>query len=381
MAGIPSTGIPSPRSVTLNNVSKVYPGGCQAVRELCLEVASGELLVIVGPSGCGKSTTLRMIAGLESPTSGEIRLGDQLANRLRPRPRDRDVAMVFQSDALYPHMTVRQNMAFALKRRRTPPAKINASLQETAKMLSIESLLQRRPSELSGGEQQRVALGRAMVRRPSLFLLDEPLSNLDPQLRAQLREEIALLHQRLGTTMLYVTHDQTEAMTLGHRLALMDQGVLQQLGKPLEVYRRPANRFVATFIGSPAMNLLAGEVTDDRFRSTNHAAECRVPGAPPGAAVLGVRPEEIVVAPPGELPFALAKRTRIEPLGHESIVHLEVAGQPFRARASTQAAGDWPAEANIALRRTASHHATVHPSAAVHLFTNDAEGRAIWHAG
>ncbi len=250
--------------VILKHLDKTYPNGYQAVRDVSLEIADGEFIVLVGPSGCGKSTTLRMVAGLEETTGGEIRIGNRLVNDVAPG--DRDIAMVFQNYALYPHMSVYQNMAFGLKMRRTPKAEIEKRVREAAAILSIESLLDRRPRELSGGQRQRVALGRAIVREPKVFLFDEPLSNLDAKLRVQMRTEIARLHQRLKTTIIYVTHDQVEAMTLGDRIVLMDRGVIQQIDSPLAIYQRPANQFVASFIGSPAMNFIRGQIEGSVFR-------------------------------------------------------------------------------------------------------------------
>ena len=247
--------------VRLRNVNKTYAGDVRAVSDANLDIRDGELMVLVGPSGCGKSTTLRMIAGLEDISSGDVFIGDQRVNDLEPG--DRDIAMVFQNYALYPHMSVRQNMSFGLRMRNTPRPEIEHRVAEAAKILSIEPLLDRRPRELSGGQRQRVALGRAIVRQPNVFLFDEPLSNLDAKLRVQMRTEIARLHNRLNTTMVYVTHDQVEAMTLGDRIVIMNQGVIQQIDTPLNIYNRPANRFVAGFIGSPAMNFFAGTVVGD----------------------------------------------------------------------------------------------------------------------
>ena len=262
--------------VTLTGVHKRYPDGFHAVRGVDLEIADGELVVLVGPSGCGKSTTLRMVAGLEEVSEGQVHIGDRLVNDVEPG--DRDIAMVFQNYALYPHMTVRANMAFGLKMRRTPKAEIRERVGRAAEMLGIEPMLDRRPRELSGGQRQRVALGRAIVRDPAAFLFDEPLSNLDAKLRAETRTEIAGLHERLGATMIYVTHDQVEAMTLGQRLVLMNHGVVQQVDTPLEVYNNPANRFVATFIGSPPMNLIEGVVQGGQFTADGVDASWSVPG-------------------------------------------------------------------------------------------------------
>ena len=247
--------------VEFQNVEKRYPGDVLAVDSLNLRIEDGELVVLVGPSGCGKSTSLRMIAGLEEVTSGDLRIGGKIVNEVEPR--DRDVAMVFQSYALYPHMTVFENMAFGLRLRKTPKKDINTRVLAAAALLEITELLERKPGALSGGQRQRVAMGRAIVRKPSVFLFDEPLSNLDARLRVQMRLEIAALHRKLGSTMVYVTHDQVEAMTLADRIAIMSMGRLQQCGSPIEVYRRPKNRFVAGFIGSPGMNFVEGELRQD----------------------------------------------------------------------------------------------------------------------
>ncbi len=242
--------------VTLQNVRKSYPNGFEAVKGFSLGIADGEFIVLVGPSGCGKSTTLRMVAGLEDITGGEIAIGDRVVNDVHPK--DRDIAMVFQNYALYPHMTVYQNMAFALKLRKVPKADIDRRVREAAGILGIEGLLERKPKMLSGGQRQRVAVGRAIVREPKCFLFDEPLSNLDAKLRVTTRAELKSLHQRLKTTTIYVTHDQEEAMTLGDRIVVMSNGLIQQSGPPLEVYHKPANRFVAAFVGMPPMNFFEG---------------------------------------------------------------------------------------------------------------------------
>ena len=246
-------------AVTMDKVTKVYPNGVAAVIDLDLDVADGEFLVLVGPSGCGKSTALRMVAGLETITSGELRIGEQVVNDLPPK--ERDIAMVFQNYALYPHMTVEQNIGFALKLAKQPKDEIRTRVHEAAKILQLEEWLGRKPGQLSGGQRQRVAMGRAIVRDPSVFLMDEPLSNLDAKLRAQTRAEIASLQRQLGTTTIYVTHDQIEAMTMGDRVAVMREGRLQQVDEPEVLYAEPANLFVAAFIGSPSMNLLEGAVS------------------------------------------------------------------------------------------------------------------------
>ena len=252
--------------IVLEHITKRFPDGSLAVNDFNLDIADGEFVILVGPSGCGKSTTLNMIAGLEDITSGELRIGGQVVNNKTPK--DRDIAMVFQSYALYPHMTVRENMGFALKLAKTPQATITEKVDEAARILDLTQFLDRRPANLSGGQRQRVAMGRAIVRDPAAFLMDEPLSNLDAKLRVQTRTEVSRLQRRLGTTMVYVTHDQTEALTLGDRVAVMRTGVLQQAASPKELYERPVNLFVAGFIGSPAMNFLAGTLEDGMLRTT-----------------------------------------------------------------------------------------------------------------
>src|SRR6202166_3295163 len=246
--------------IVLDQVTKRYADGALAVDNISLEIADGEFVILVGPSGCGKSTTLNMIAGLEDITEGELRIGGQVVNNKSPK--DRDIAMVFQSYALYPHMTVRENMGFALKLAKTPQATINQKVEEAAQILDLTQHLDRRPANLSGGQRQRVAMGRAIVRDPAVFLMDEALSNLDAKLRVQMRTQVSRIQRRLGTTTVYVTHDQTEAMTLGDRVVVMLAGVAQQIGTPDELYTSPANLFVAGFIGSPAMNFFPATLTD-----------------------------------------------------------------------------------------------------------------------
>jgi multiple sugar transport system ATP-binding protein len=252
--------------IILDGVTKRYPDGALAVENFSMDIADGEFVILVGPSGCGKSTTLNMIAGLEDITEGELRIGGKVVNNKAPK--DRDIAMVFQSYALYPHMTVRQNMGFALKLAKTPQATINQKVEEAARILDLTQHLDRRPANLSGGQRQRVAMGRAIVRDPAAFLMDEPLSNLDAKLRVQTRTEISRLQRRLGTTTVYVTHDQTEALTLGDRVAVMRSGVLQQVASPKELYDLPVNLFVAGFIGSPSMNFLSGTLEDGKLRTS-----------------------------------------------------------------------------------------------------------------
>jgi multiple sugar transport system ATP-binding protein len=251
--------------VVLDNISKVFADGTRAVDGVSLEISDGEMVVLVGPSGCGKSTALRMVAGLEQMTRGTIRIGNQVVNDTAPK--NRDVAMVFQNYALYPHMSVRENLAFGLKLRKTPRLEQQQRVDRAAKMLGIASLLDRKPAALSGGQQQRVALGRAIVREPACFLFDEPLSNLDAKMRVEMRAEIKNLHQRLGATSIYVTHDQEEAMTLGDRLVVMRDGRVQQCGRPLEVYNHPANRFVAGFMGLPPMNFIEGQIVSQETQA------------------------------------------------------------------------------------------------------------------
>ena len=290
-------------SLSLKNICKVYPNGFAAVKDFNLEIEDKEFVIFVGPSGCGKSTTLRMIAGLEDISSGELYIGDRLVNDVEPK--DRDIAMVFQNYALYPHMTVYDNMAFGLKLRKVPKAEIDRMVKEAAKILDLEKLLDRKPKALSGGQRQRVAMGRAIVRNPKVFLMDEPLSNLDAKLRVQMRTEIAKLHQRLGTTIIYVTHDQTEAMTLGTRIVVMKDGVIQQCDSPINLYNYPTNLFVAGFMGSPAMNFIDAVVIeqgsdvklsfgDMMIKVPESKAKALVNGGYIGkTVVMGIRPEDI----------------------------------------------------------------------------------------
>ena len=290
-------------SVSCKNICKVYPNGFEAVKDFNLEIEDKEFIIFVGPSGCGKSTTLRMIAGLEDISSGELRIGDKLVNDVEPK--DRDIAMVFQNYALYPHMTVYDNMAFGLKIRKVPKDEIDRMVKEAAKILDLEKLLDRKPKALSGGQRQRVAMGRAIVRNPKVFLMDEPLSNLDAKLRVQMRIEIAKLHQRLGSTIIYVTHDQTEAMTLGTRIVVMKGGVVQQVDTPQNLYERPANLFVAGFMGSPQMNFLDAKCVVDGSKVTLQTAGYSIELPPTKAkalieggyagktVVLGIRPEDL----------------------------------------------------------------------------------------
>jgi multiple sugar transport system ATP-binding protein len=314
--------------VTLERVCKRY-GEVSVIEDLDLEVLDGEFMVLVGPSGCGKSTVLRMIAGLEEISAGTIAIGGRVVNLVAPK--DRDIAMVFQNYALYPHMTVRENLEFGLTMRKTPRAEIERLVAEAAEVLGMASLLGRKPRQLSGGQRQRVALGRALVRHPAAFLFDEPLSNLDAKLRVQMRAEIKKLQQRLGTTSVYVTHDQIEAMTMGSRIAVMRDGRIQQVGEPLEIYQRPRNLFVANFIGTPPMNFLKARLGREGTAAVASGFTLTLPPAIRSAAgeegrqvVLGIRPENVVDAREGGRGSTASLRLEVEfvePLGDEVIVH------------------------------------------------------------
>jgi multiple sugar transport system ATP-binding protein len=338
-------------SVTLKGVKKVYQQGGKdviAVHGVDLEVKDGELVVLVGPSGCGKSTTLRMVAGLESISAGELHIDGRLVNDVPAN--DRDVAMVFQSYALYPHMTAYDNMAFALKLRGMSKADIDARVKEAAGILGIGELLGRRPKDMSGGQRQRVAVGRAIVRHPRVFLFDEPLSNLDAKLRVQTRREIARLHQQLSATMLYVTHDQVEAMTLGDRIVVLEGGHVKQIDTPMNLYERPRNTFVAAFIGSPSMNLLPGAivagpgVATPEFLAADNTFSIalsgewaqRLGGYGGRAVIMGVRPEDIEIAPHGSVPLGTGTvRVRldvVEPLGSEAFLSARIGAKEITAR-------------------------------------------------
>ena len=330
--------------VSIENVTKIYPGGVLAVKNADLEVRDEEFLVLVGPSGCGKSTTLRMIAGLEEITEGIIRIGDRVVNDVPPK--DRDIAMVFQNYALYPHMTVYKNMAFGLKLRRFPKAEINERVGEAARVLGITELLDRKPKALSGGQRQRVALGRAIVRKPAAFLFDEPLSNLDAKLRVETRAELAKLHHRLHTTTIYVTHDQVEALTLGDRIVVMDDGIIQQVAPPLVVYDYPTNMFVAGFIGTPPMNFMQGSLLGDggRLYFTSEGIKVklgedlaeRVSDYAGKEVAFGIRPENINVKGHSNVVedenVVKSKVNVVEPLGDDMIVYLSAAGKDFIAK-------------------------------------------------
>ena len=333
-------------SLSLQHINKIYPNGFEAVKDFNLEIADKEFIIFVGPSGCGKSTTLRMIAGLEEISSGTLKIGDRVVNDVEPK--DRDIAMVFQSYALYPHMTVYDNMAFSLKLRKVPKAEIDKMVREAAKILDLEKLLDRKPKALSGGQRQRVAMGRAIVRSPKVFLMDEPLSNLDAKLRVQMRTEISKLHQRLGATIIYVTHDQTEAMTLGTRIVVMKDGVVQQVDTPQHLYEQPGNLFVAGFMGSPQMNFLDAQIAEKggdliakvgEYDIVIPAAKAKVlkdGGYVGKTVVLGIRPEDIhdsqmfIEASPS-VPMTSTVKV-YELLGAEVFLYFDVNGTQVTAR-------------------------------------------------
>lgn len=321
-------------SVTLENVVKKY-GNVVAVKNVSLNIEDQEFVALVGPSGCGKTTTLRMVAGLEEISAGKVKIGDKVVNNLPPK--DRDIAMVFQNYALYPHMTVYDNMAFALKLQGKPKSHIETKIKQVAKTLDIEHLLHRKPGELSGGQRQRVALGRAIVREPQVFLMDEPLSNLDAKLRVQMRAEISRLHQRLKTTTIYVTHDQIEAMTMAHRIVVMKDGLIQQMDTPHRIYRYPANKFVASFIGSPPMNFVDGSLMEENGRlwfvsdgiklAVSALHRNALQAAAEKNVTLGVRPDALFAgntAPGAELGQLQAEVDVVEPLGSEQLVYIKV---------------------------------------------------------
>ncbi len=353
-------------TVTLKNVRKIYNRNTVAVEDFSLHVDDGEFVVLVGPSGCGKSTTLRLVAGLEDVTGGEIHIDGSLANDLPPK--DRNIAMVFQNYALYPHMAVYENMAFGLKLRKYPKAEIDVRVREVADILGIADLLDRKPKELSGGQRQRVAVGRAIVRKPKAFLFDEPLSNLDARMRVQMRTELAKLHTRLGTTMIYVTHDQVEAMTMGDRLVVMQDGRIQQIGAPVHLYRRPANRFVAGFIGSPSMNFLEGELIQDgglvfsgdglRLPILNRY-DHRLKGHFGRRVTLGIRPEHIFYASSAhglrEAEDVTAKVEVVEPMGHETYLYLTAGRASCVARMSADRTPSVGEEVHLAFDLSAVH--------------------------
>jgi multiple sugar transport system ATP-binding protein len=334
--------------VVLEHLSKQYSDGFEAVKDMNLKIEDGEFVILVGPSGCGKSTALKMIAGLEDITEGELRIGDQVVNELAPK--DRDIAMVFQNYALYPHMTVRENMAFPLKLAKVDDAEVTEKVEEAARILDLTEHLDRKPANLSGGQRQRVAMGRAIVRDPKAFLMDEPLSNLDAKLRVQMRTEVARIQARLGTTTVYVTHDQTEAMTLGDRVAVMRSGVLQQVGPPGELYNSPVNLFVAGFIGSPSMNFMPGELSGDTVKTPLGdipvPEEARPRDGAGGSVIVGIRPEAFEDASMvgddvrGRGVTFKAKIDLVESLGAEEYAYFEVEGMQVQSEELNELAAD-----------------------------------------
>lgn len=354
-------------NVTLRNVKKAYPNGFEAIKGVDVDVADGQFCVLVGPSGCGKSTLLRMVAGLETVSSGEIDIGGRIVNQIEPA--ERDIAMVFQNYALYPHMTVYNNMAYGLRNRGMPKPEIDTRVQEAARILELTGMLERKPGQLSGGQRQRVAMGRAIVRQPKVFLFDEPLSNLDAKLRIAMRVEIRKLQRRLNTTSIYVTHDQLEAMTLADVLVVMNGGVVEQIGNPLDIYERPATTFVASFIGAPPMNLLAMQPDE---------LKVRLGTAPGEAAILGIRPEDLLVS--GEaagIAFDLTVEA-VERVGAETFVY----GTRQREESSVAAnPGELPPGELIVRLPGASapaigeHIRAVAPRQKLHLFSADGRQR------
>ena len=371
-------------TVTLKNVKKIYDNKVTAVHDFNLEIADKEFIVLVGPSGCGKSTTLRMVAGLEEISEGDLFIGEKRMNDVEPK--DRDIAMVFQSYALYPHMTVYENMAFALKLRKLPKEEIDKKVREAAEILDITSYLDRKPKALSGGQRQRVAIGRAIVRNPQVFLMDEPLSNLDAKLRNQMRAEIIKLRQRIDTTFIYVTHDQTEAMTLGDRIVIMKDGYIMQIGTPQEVFEHPANIFVAGFIGSPQMNFF-----DARLQKTGAGYQAAVAGAVMPLSdriqqrlaekgygdqdvILGIRPEHIAFAlTPGEH-FVAAKVDVSEMMGSEVYLHVNAVGRDVVLRIPTT---DLPAEHRAGIPYGTEINFAFRPDL-IHLFDPETEKNLMY---
>ncbi|MCF7918832.1 MAG: sn-glycerol-3-phosphate ABC transporter ATP-binding protein UgpC [Candidatus Cloacimonetes bacterium] len=346
--------------VILKKVNKVYDKKVHVVKDISLEIKDKEFMVLVGPSGCGKSTILRMIAGLEEITSGEIIIGDRVVNELTPK--DRDIAMVFQNYALYPHMSVYENMAYGLKLRKMPKADIDEQVQKTAAILGLEEFLDRKPKQLSGGQRQRVALGRAIVRKPQVFLFDEPLSNLDAKLRMQMRAEINKLHQQLDTTIIYVTHDQVEAMTMGDRITVLHNGIIQQCDTPLNLYDHPRNLFVAGFIGSPAMNMIKGKITNDNgltFSTTGikfpvpQQLQDKMKAFAGKEVILGVRPENVNIDQGSEI---TANVEVVEPMGNEIIVYLAIGDNHFLMRMEERVPLKPGDKVNITFQDTHQHY-------------------------
>jgi multiple sugar transport system ATP-binding protein len=327
--------------IEFDDITKRYPDGFEAVKHMDLEIGDGEFVILVGPSGCGKSTALRMIAGLEDISEGDLKIGGEVVNDLAPK--DRDIAMVFQNYALYPHMSVRENMGFALKLRKEKPEEINRRVSEAAQILDLEPHLDRKPANLSGGQRQRVAMGRAIVREPKAFLMDEPLSNLDAKLRVEMRAAVSRLQQRLGTTTVYVTHDQTEAMTLGERVAVMRAGILQQVASPRELYDTPRNLFVAGFIGSPAMNFFSGQIESEAIKTPMGSIplddelrrRLQQHGSGARAVIVGIRPEDFedaAFAPEGHVGWTFDASIELtESMGSEIYAHFDFEGENIEA--------------------------------------------------
>ena len=363
-------------SLSLKHINKTYPNGFEAVKDFNLEIEDKEFIIFVGPSGCGKSTTLRMIAGLEEITSGELKIGDKVVNDVEPK--DRDIAMVFQNYALYPHMTVYDNMAFGLKLIKVPKDQIDKMVREAAKILDLEPLLDRKPKALSGGQRQRVAMGRAIVRNPKVFLMDEPLSNLDAKLRGQMRIEISKLHQRLGTTIIYVTHDQTEAMTLGTRIVVMNAGIVQQVDTPQTLYDHPCNQFVAGFIGSPQMNFVDAtcKVVGDKVYLVAGPSEIELPpakakkliegGYAGKTVVLGIRPEDVHDSQAfinNSADSVIESTIKVyELLGAEVFLYFDIEGTQMTARVNPRTT-----------LRTGDHAVFALDMEKIHLFDKDTE--------
>lgn len=371
-------------SLSLKNVTKKYPNGFVAVKEFNLEIADKEFIIFVGPSGCGKSTTLRMIAGLEDISSGELYIDDKLVNDVEPK--DRDIAMVFQNYALYPHMSVYDNMAFGLKLRKTPKDEIDKKVHDAAKILDLEHLLDRKPKALSGGQRQRVAMGRAIVRSPKVFLMDEPLSNLDAKLRNQMRAEIIKLRQRINTTFIYVTHDQTEAMTLGDRIVIMKDGFIQQIGTPQEVFDQPANLFVAGFIGSPQMNFFDGELEKKDGKYQLKVGEATVvlgdkaqelltgKGVGERKVTVGIRPEHIAFAAAPGSDTVSSKVDVSEMMGSEVYLHVNAVGRDVVLRIPTT---DLPAEHRAGIPYGTEINFAFRPDL-IHLFDPETEKNLMY---
>ena len=365
-------------SIVIKNLKKQYPNGFVAIEGMDLDIPDKEFVVLVGPSGCAKSTTLKMIAGLEEISGGEMYIGDRMVNDVAPK--DREIAMVFQSYALYPHMTIYDNIAFGLRMRKTPKDEIDRLVKEAAEMLGITELLDRKPKQLSGGQRQRVALGRAIVRKPEVFLFDEPLSNLDAKLRVKMRMELKRLHQRLKTTVVYVTHDQVEAMTMGSTIVVMKAGIIQQVGSPLELYNRPNNQFVAGFIGSPSMNFLTCSVVEEGGRTFIDTGSFKLPLPEDKAEIVrahgrkeyifGIRPEDIRRKRDKKEAYNEAQITAeivvVEPLGKENYVDLEVGSTGFMAIIS----GNAPLNPGEQIELTFNLDK-------VHLFDTDSAGTSI----